>query len=644
MTTRSPAINPARLFNPLTGGLLLAALTLAVFWPITRHPFLPWDDAFYITNHPLVRNGFAPWWETLSSIHHGNWHPLTTLSHQLDVALFGLNAPRHHAVSLAWHIATSLLLVPALRRAGLSPLWAFLGGLIFALHPLHVESVAWASARKDVLSGFFSVASLYFYLHPTDLPAGRRRAFWLAVVCGLLAMMAKPTAMTLPLVLALFGLNSGRAEEKSTFIASLRELLQRSAKLLPLWLGAFFLIWLTWQAQQKSGTVTGLEELGATDRLALAINAYGHYLQQFFVPGQLSYLHELERPIATWRSPLIALLFGGITLLLVRGYGLKSPAFLGWLVFLVTIAPVSGLVHIGAHAYADRYMYVSIIGLIWAVLSIGQRHLGARHGRLVAAASLVFLALMAVISHRYVVDWGSMQTLNQRARTLQPGHCTARLGMAYHAIAQQQWTAAENDLRFVEQSCPRYYDQERVTLALARLAEGQRRVDEAMSILLRGRERMPDSTLIRVQLAQMYLDQRHAEKAVELLSVPDATGTSEAYRQHWFGQALLQAPGQEQTAISYFRQWVGREPRNAGVWYYLGMALVRTDDQGAAIQATQQSLMLEPDSVAANIQLANLYLSSGQYSSAQRTLEHLRRLAPDNPEIKVLQEKLPAAK
>ncbi len=370
----------------------LALGTAALYWPITHHPFIQFDDTQYISANPHVTSGLSGtnfvWAFTTSE--QANWHPVTWLSHQLDCTLFGVNAGAHHFMNLLYHVANTLLLFIFLRSAT-GALWrSALVAALFAWHPMHVESVAWASERKDVLSTLFWLLTLLAYLGyarsvggnrgsisgPAAPPAGTQHPavyYAIALVFCACGLMSKPMVVTLPFALLLLdfwplnriaGLTFHGAGSESSGCRPV------SAGRLALEKIPFFALVIagsvaTFLAQSGGGAVSKIQ---VSERLANAVLAYARYTAKLFWPTDLAIIYPHPRH---WS---VALALGAVALLLVwtivcACYWRKRPFLaVGWFWFLGTLVPTIGLIQVGAQSMADRYTYVPSIGLFIAVV------------------------------------------------------------------------------------------------------------------------------------------------------------------------------------------------------------------------------------------------------------------------------------
>src|SRR5438477_488821 len=399
---------------PLHGAVLLVVLaTFAVYAPVLHHGFLGWDDLAYVSENAHVRAGLSAggiaW--AFRSTELANWHPLTWLSHMLDVSLYGLAPWGHHLTSLVLHLANTLLLFGALRRLTGSPWRSLTVAALFALHPLHVESVAWVAERKDVLSSSFWFAALWAYARFAENRTPGRYAM---VALGLaLGLMAKPMLVTLPLTLLIVdGWPLARAG--SATLAAWWPLVVEKLPLFALSLASSFMAWL---AQSAYGAVTSSP---ITVRIANVVLGYAGYLEKMLWPSGLSAFYPYQpQPSAAevaWKAAALVLLSAGIAWL-----GRRRPyLWAGWLWYLVTLVPVIGLVRVGQQEMADRYTYVPLTGvfvmLVWGVADLVARARAPRVARAVTTlVAVLVVAVLAVGASRQARVWGDGVTLWERA-------------------------------------------------------------------------------------------------------------------------------------------------------------------------------------------------------------------------------------
>jgi tetratricopeptide (TPR) repeat protein len=344
--------------------ICLSLLTLALLWGLTGNDFINYDDNMYITGNQHVLSGFTKEnvaWAFIAD-YAANWHPLTWLSHMADVELFGVNPQWHHLVNLLFHCANVCLVFIAFNRlTGMFPQSA-LAALIFAVHPLHVESVAWVAERKDLLSTFFGLLSLLAYTQ--YVRSGRKTNYATLLVCFMLSLMSKPMLVTLPFVLLLLDYWPLRRFENS------RSKISQFAKLvkdkMPLFALSVASSCITLYVQRDA--MSTLETVSISNRLSNALNSYVIYFAKAIWPYDLAVIYPLPTiipPIQTICSVVVLLAVTTVGLL----FASKKPYLIvGWFWFLGTLVPTIGIVQVGLQSMADRYMYFPLIGICILVI------------------------------------------------------------------------------------------------------------------------------------------------------------------------------------------------------------------------------------------------------------------------------------
>jgi protein O-mannosyl-transferase len=383
----------------------LCAINLAIYSGVTHHQFIDFDDAAYLYLNPHVSGGFswnsAAW--AFQTGYQANWHPLTWLSHMLDVQLFGMNAGAHHGVSLLLHMLSTLLLFAALYRMTTALGRSAFVAALFAAHPLHVESVAWAAERKDVLSTFFWMSAICAYLWYVRRPGPSRYAA--VVILFALGLMSKPMVVTLPFTLLLLDdWPLGRFAAGGGFKTAGPKLLLEKLPLLAMSLLSSLI---TFLAQRNFGTVHGLMEFGPLSRAAHAAVAYVVYLSKTLWPAGLALFYPFPPDLPVWKIAGSLAVLTGVSALVLHLRSARPYLAVGWFWFLVTLLPVIGLVQVGAQAWADRYMYVPLIGLA-IMASWGGFDLltGASFPRAApAVAAAVVVTALALAARAQVAYW-----------------------------------------------------------------------------------------------------------------------------------------------------------------------------------------------------------------------------------------------
>jgi Flp pilus assembly protein TadD len=392
--------------------LLLAAITLAIYNPVTHHPFVNYDDDRYVTENPHIRQGLTvdtiAW--ALTSTEQANWHPLTWISHALDVSLFHLNPAGHHFTSVMLHainvVLLYLLLIWATGRFGAS---LFVAAL-FALHPINVESVAWVAERKNILCTTFFFFTLWSYGWYAQKPGWKR---YLAVAALFVAGLAsKPMVITLPFVLLLLDywpLNRVAGSDHLLSNDSLRPTFRWSRLMLeklPLLAFSAASAVITMQAQQAGGAMRSTTQFSLGVRIGNAVYAYAMYLWKMVWPARLApiYPHPGDS-LTAWRVAVAGLVLIAITAAVWR---FRRHRFLltGWLWFLGTLVPVIGLVQVGDAAMADRYAYIPLIG-VFTMISFGIADLAKEKklGFIAAVAGAAVVIAFTAVTLRQIGYW-----------------------------------------------------------------------------------------------------------------------------------------------------------------------------------------------------------------------------------------------
>ena len=402
----------------------LAVAVLLVYAQTFHYGFIAYDDDQYVYTNARVKAGFSAagmaW--ALTTFFYANWHPLTWISYMLDASLFGTNAGPFHVGNVVLHAGASVLLFLALLRMTRKPWRCAIVAGIFALHPLHVESVAWVSERKDVLSTFLEMAAFLLYARYVESRNVRR---YLAVtVVFALSLMAKPMLVTFPLILLLLDFWPLRRMAWPPRWAQAKPLIVEKLPLLALSAVASIL---TFVAQRTYGAVIELQRLSLSDRLANAALSYVAYIGMALWPANLGALYPGTVP-AAGAAILAALVVMAITAVALRFAGSRPYLLCGWLWYVGMLVPVIGIVQVGIQARADRYTYVPLVGLsfaiVWAIADWSEGRPRAR--RAAAVVSGVILAALAVGAYRQAGYWRDSKTLFEHTIAITQGNYIMR--------------------------------------------------------------------------------------------------------------------------------------------------------------------------------------------------------------------------
>jgi len=410
--------------------LLLALTTLLVFLPAGGFSFVNYDDNDYLTDNPVVKHGLTlagvRW--AFTGFHVGNWHPLTWLSHMADCTLFGLNAGAHHVVNVLFHAANAALVFVLLWRLTGQFGPAVLVAALFAWHPLHVESVAWVSERKDVLSTGLGLLALLSY--EKFARSAARKYYWLTLLGLALGLLAKPMLVTLPFILLL--LDYWPLHRLTGFTA------KRVVEKIPFFLIAAVGCAVTYLAQKDGAAIVSLAKVPLGLRFENAPVAVTGYLQKFFWPTDLCVLYPMPASIPLLTVVLSVAVLGLITAAAWRGRESRPYFLTGWLWFLGTLVPVIGIVQVGDQAMADRYTYFPSIGLFIALVFLANDFFARRETPGVIRYGLagVVAAGCILATENQLEYWHDGVALFQRAVAVTQNNATALIDLGVALDAQ----------------------------------------------------------------------------------------------------------------------------------------------------------------------------------------------------------------
>lgn len=661
-------------FRTLLVCLCLGTVTAGVYWPVSHYELINLDDPEYILSNPQIRDGLtlpAVKW-ALTTGYTGNWHPLTWLSFLLDVQIYGFSPGGMHLTNLVLHTANSLLLFLLFRRMT-DAFWrsAFVAA-VFALHPLHVESVAWVTERKDVLSAFFGLLALLAYAvyvesevqNPKFRVAGLESEvqgsrfpsppchrhlsssffYLLSLALFAFSLMAKAMLVTLPFLLLLLDFWPLRRikswESASPSVrpkrqpqppsprhpkAPISRLLLEKLPFLALSL-AFSVI--TFLTQKAGGGVVSMGLLPLHARLANALMSYLHYLLHAFWPRHLSAAYPLQKWL-TWQPLLAAALLAGLTILALRE---RKRAYLlaGWCWFLGTLVPVIGIVQVGNQTRADRFMYFPLVGLTiclaWGLFDLANNWPARRP--LFVLATVVLLGFYAVASCQQVSFWKNSLTLFEHALKVTDRNVTA------HNLCG---LALENQGR-VKEAIEHYKEALRINPASAQshvnlgcalgsqgnLAEAVAHNLKALDIAPAYPEAQDNVGVTLLMQGKPVEAEIHFREAVKL-----KPSFAEA-RNHW-ASALIQL-GRFDDAIAQMREALRYTPDAVDMHLQLSYALGNKGALDEAISECRVTLRLKPNEPIAHNNLADFLFQQGKtQESLGHSLEALR-LKPDFPQ------------
>jgi tetratricopeptide (TPR) repeat protein len=592
--------------------LLLVVVTAAVYAQVRGHAFIDLDDDLYVTANPSVGAGLttssAAW--ALTTFHAANWHPLTWLSHMADVQMFGMQPAGAHMTSVLLHIVNTLLAFFVLRSMTGALGRSAMVAALFAVHPMHVESVAWVAERKDVLSTAFWFLTMLAYVRY----ARGGGATWAALTALFLALglMAKPMLVTLPLVLLLLdrwplGRWGGTPPGRRGLASSAWPLVREKIPLFALCAASAVV---TFIAQRAGGAVQEIQNVPLSYRLSNAVIACARYLLALFWPhGMAVYYPYPSLGYPLWQAALALAVLAGISTLVWR-LGAKLPYLItGWLWYLVTLVPVIGLVQVGGQSMADRYTYIPYLGLFLMILWGAGDALESRRtpARLVAALAVAPLVLLGILAYRQAGLWRDSVTLFTHALSVTRDNAVIEynLGVTLGREGRSDEAAVrfENAARIWPE-----FTQAQINLGVAQAAQGK--LDEAALAYTRALAVRPDSAQAELNLGGVLAQQGRLDEALPHLERAAALDPADAKPHTNLGLIHLRR-GRTREALDHLEQAARLDPRSPEAENNLGLALLVGGRAREAAPHFERAIALDPAYATARENLRRAREASG---------------------------------
>jgi tetratricopeptide (TPR) repeat protein len=607
-----PLSHTTRLKRPDLVILLgLAVMTFGIYAQVIGHQFITLDDPTYIQENPMVNRGVTlaglAW--AFTTFHVANWHPLTWISHMIDCQLFGTNAGRHLLVNALIHVANTLLVFCFLLRTTHARWPSALVAAFFALHPLHVESVAWASERKDTLSTFFGLLSLIAYVRYAEAPSLSRYA-WVAITLAL-GLLAKPMLVTWPLVMLLLDywpLRRWQSAKSKAQRGKLRKLILEKIPLFTLVAASGIM---TLIAQSRGGAVRTLAHDPIALRLSNALVSYAKYLLLTFWPNDLAVYYPFAPiGIPAWQIIGAAFLLIGITAFCLFQRRIRPYLIVGWFWFLGTLVPVIGLVQVGGQIMADRYFYIPSIGLFIALV-FGFTDI-AKSWRIAPSLSAGIaggvLLILATLTNAQIQRWRDSFTLFEHTLAVTPPnlHIEHNLGLAIGGSGRYDEAAAHFEKTL--QIDPNFYEG-LVGMGVTRELQG--RLPEAIDYFQAAIRSQPDAPTAHVQLGHALWKQNRDQAALEEMFRASQLAPKDADIRADFALAL-ELVGRIPEAVEQFHEALRMNPYDAEAHANLGLALLASGKPRESIPEFERALRLKPELTGAadNLRRAQAQLGS----------------------------------
>ena len=564
--------------------LLLAAIGFLIYAQLLHHQFIVYDDDAYVTENQHVKTGFTREnviWAFTSGLT-ANWIPLTWLSHMLDCQLFGANPRWHHLTNLILHIINTLLLFTVLRRMT-AALWqsAFVAAL-FALHPLHVESVAWVSERKDVLSALFwilTIAAYLRYVRYTNI-----KWYLLTLLLFTMGLMAKPMVVTLPFVLLLLDYWPLDRFKINGTARLIRE------KIPFLVLSAVSSV-ITFLVQQSAGAVSKIESIPLLTRLANAFVSYMAYIEKMVWPSRLAVLYPYPvEGLPMQRLVTAVLLLLGISFWVIHIAKNSRYLLVGWLWYLGTLVPVIGLIQVGNQSMADRYTYLPSIGIFimiaWGISEISVKWRFRKI--LLCISSVAVLSAFSICTYFQLHYW------------------------------QNSVTLFEHTIKVTRNNLLAYINLDNAYVELGRYNDAVEACKQAISI-------KPNYAKAHYNLSVAYIQLGRWQDAIEACEQAISIKPNYAKAYYSLGVAYGRL-GRQQDKIEACKRAIKIEPDYADAYNNLGVAYIKLGEPEKAMESFKEAVRIKPDLAEAHYNLGMAYFASGNSDSATREYEILKVL------------------
>lgn len=610
--------------------LVLALGTLALFAPVRNFAFVDFDDDAFVYANDMVRQGFT-WagikWAFLSA-DIDYWRPLSWLSHMLDVELFGLRAGGHHLTNAVIHAANAVLLFFALRRLTRRLMPSLIVAVLFAWHPLHVESVAWVAERKDVLCALFWFFGLWCYADYAESPS--RRRFGTVAVCLSLGLMSKPMIITFPFLLLLLDVWPLRRLEFQGdwrgFARSLNSLVKEKIPLFALVLLAAIA---TFAAQRSVGAIMPEELHSFPARLANIPVAYARYLGLTAWPVNLAILYPIPSAWPAWQVAGALALLTGLTWGCVRRLGQQPWLAVGWFWFLGTLVPVIGVIQVGSQSIANRYTYVPLVGvfiaLVWWLDEVRAQRGGWARGLAVLAVAV--LALCMARTRWELWHWRDGTAIFDRAVHVTKDNFVAMGSLAKNLMRVDKQAATElyrRAWRIRPDNANTLYN-----YATALTQAGQQQT--AIKLYQEALRIRPDSAETHYNLASSLAETREPQAAERHYREALRLHPGHA-RAHNNLANLLSDTGRVPEAIQHYEESLRLSPGNLEARFNYGITLADLGRTVEAIAQFEEAVKIRPAFTRARLQLVSLHAALGKAGEAAAHNAELLRHDPASPE------------
>jgi protein O-mannosyl-transferase len=594
--------------------LFLIMLIVIIYVQVGTFDFVDFDDSFYVTENSQVRNGLTLdgviW--AFTTTHEANWHPLTWLSHMVDCELYGLKPAGHHYTNIVFHVANTLFLFFILFKMTGAPWKSAFVAALFAVHPLHVESVAWVSERKDVLSAFFGLLMIGAYYYYSQVPSFNR--FLLVFIFLGMGLMAKPMLVSFPFVLLLLDFwplkriqlkrNFGLKSERSTGNGA-KGIYPLIVEKIPLFILTIISCTATFFAQSNGGAIVPLDALPLKTRIANALISYVSYVFKAIWPQKLTYFYPYStNALSVWHIFGAVVLIAGVifsAIYLSRRY---PYVLVGCFWYLGTLVPVIGLVQVSGQAMADRYTYIPLIGLFiivaWGVPDILKKW--CYHKIFLGVCVIVVLSALTTRSFIQTSHWKNSIALFENAVKTTENN--------YHAVNN-----------------------------LATVLVDKKKYDKAYFYLSRALKMNPKREDLRMNFANVLFLKGKPDEAVLqyqkiLQTDPENTDV------HFNLACILSFQNKLYAAVRHYKEALRVDPKYSKAHYNLGDIYLSQGKTKEAFMHYAEAIRIKPDYVQAYDKLGLILLEQGKYNKAKILFTKAIQINPNYYEAHKLLDKL----
>jgi tetratricopeptide (TPR) repeat protein len=618
----------------------VAGAVFGVYFQVHAHDFVNFDDPIYVVDNPNLKAGLSLDTVTraFTEIYELNWIPLTWVSLLVDHALFGFEPSGYHLVNVALHALAAAILYLALARMTRAPWRSAFVAAVFALHPLHVESVAWVSERKDVLSGAFFSLTLLAYARYAEAPSSRRMGA-VAAFLGL-GLLAKPVLVTAPFVLLLLDYwPLGRIRHiGDSALPDARGLRAALAEKWPLFALSAAGSIATWAIQRKAGATEFGDTLAFGVRAANAIHSYGMYLVDTAWPfGLAMFYPHPEGGIPAVQSGLAVVLLTAITAVAIAMAARRPYVIVGWLWYLGTLVPMIGLVQVGQQARADRYMYLPLIGIAIAVAWGAHDAVRGRPGRrALGAAAAAAVLLLGVRSWEQVAVWRDSRTLFEHALAVTERNFKAHVGLGdtlqragLYAEAVNQYSAA---IELYPRWVKAHLGRAGCLFRMGDLAAAAESYERALEI-------DPNQPAVRGDLGVVLVKIGRVDEGLRQLDRLIQEGQASADVFAFLANRSF-TEGRTDEAVTYYREALKRDEdhptaTNNLAWLLATSRVPAVRNPAEAVAHAERAALRDGSNPRALDTLAAAYAAAGRYEDAVRLAAQARARTPDGSSLAV---------